>query len=64
MVPTSVSGIAALGISDAAIHAFIAALQGVVAVVVGAAVPFPSTVALAGWFYTSTFHMGWQGMSK
>ena len=39
---------AALGISDAADHAFAAALQGVVAAVLGAALPFTSPATPSG----------------
>ena len=48
MGPLPAQGLAVIGISDATSHSFAAALQGVVAALVGAALHSPSPVAPPG----------------
>ena len=49
------TGLAALDLSDSALHSFSAALQGVVAAGVSAVVPFPAPYTLTGKVATLTF---------
>ena len=48
MGPPPAPGLAALGTNDAAVYAFAATLQGVVATGMGASLPSPPPLALAG----------------
>ena len=56
--PPPATGLAALGLSDSSLHAFLAALQGVVAAGVSAALPYPVTSIPMGKFATlSLLHL-------
>ena len=58
MRPPPATGLAALGLSGSAIHAFAAALQGVVTTGVSAAVPSPSLSSPTGKVVTfSLLHL-------
>ena len=48
MKPPPALGLVALGIYDAAVHAFVATLQGLAMAVVVADLPYPSLAASAG----------------